>query len=132
MGKEDIMSLEMTYDNEDREHPDEEEVNRRLLVDFDRVVHRYSEGWKDGSIYDKEVEGALEAIKKLQANGFEIVIFTALSRLGEQRNQAIQMWLYVHGIDNVEVTNTKLPALAIIDDRAIRFHNWRDILNYYT
>ena len=123
--------------------------NKRLLIDFDRVVHQYSKGWKDGSIYDAPVPGALEAIKTLQSQGWEIVIFTTRSTDGNIRNKKIQNWLLkfdicshciglIHDINKLNfkpnqvlITNTKIPARAIIDDRAIRFTNWRDILNYF-
>ena len=36
---------------------------RTLLIDFDGVVHGYSEGYKDGTIYDKPMEGVEEALK---------------------------------------------------------------------
>ena len=39
---------------------------KSISIDFDRVIHKYSEGWKDGTIYDEPVDGAIEAIKRLQ------------------------------------------------------------------
>ena len=105
-------------------------LKKRIAVDFDRVVHKYSEGWKDGSIYDEPVEGAIEAIKRLQKAGFEVFIFTSRSQKGEARNQAIRRWLRKHGL-KIEVTNIKKPAMAYIDDRAIRFTHWRDMLSYF-
>ena len=121
--------------------------NKRLLIDFDRVVHKYSRGWYTGTIYDVPVDGAIEAIKKLQNQGWQIIIFTTRSQLGDERNDRISIWLSTHGIPNrvlawidnpdtidrnqTIITNTKIPARAIIDDRAIRFTNWRDILSYF-
>ena len=123
--------------------------NKRLLIDFDRVVHKYTDGWKDGTIYDVPVDGAIDSIKKLQSQGWQIVIFTTRSKDGDSRNYKIQDWLESYGfetlchglidyVDNlpfskskIVITNTKIPARAIIDDRAIRFTNWRDILSYF-
>jgi len=51
--------------------------------------------------------------------------------LGQKRNKAIKKWLEKYGLKNIQVTNTKLSARAYIDDRAIRFTNWRDILSYF-
>jgi len=123
---------------------------KRLLIDFDRIIHQYTDGWSDGTIYDVPVHNAIDSIKKLQDEGWEIVIFTTRSKYGDERNYRIQDWLEeIHGfetqciglIDNVNnielkknqllITNTKIPAMAIIDDRAIRFTNWSDILRYF-
>jgi len=103
---------------------------KRISIDFDRVIHKYSKGFSDGTIYDEPIEGAIESIKQLEKAGFEVVILTCKSELGENRNQAIRKWLKKHGL-NIKVTFTKLPSIAYIDDRAIRFTNWRDILSYF-
>lgn len=104
---------------------------KRLLIDLDRCVHLYSKGWNGGKIYDKPVPGAIKAIKSLIKAGYEVIIFTTMSSRGEARNQEIRKWLKKRDLD-LKVTSTKVPALAIIDDRAIRFEgNWQTILNYF-
>ncbi len=103
---------------------------KRILVDFDGVIHKYSEGWKDGSIYDEPIEGAIEAIEQLRADGWEIVIFTAVSPHGEKRNELIREWLAKYGLADLIVTNTKLPLTVLIDDNAIRFTNWQEMLSH--
>ena len=123
---------------------------KRLLIDFDRVIHQYTDGWRGGDIYDAPIAGAFEAIRKLQDEGWEIVIFTTRSSHGDERNYKIQYWFESWGfnsqvqglidyVDDIElkkkqllITNTKIHARAIIDDRAIRFTNWSDILRYFT
>jgi hypothetical protein len=90
----------------------------KLLVDFDGVIHRYSRGWADGSIYDEPMEGAKEALNTLEVCGFEVVIFS--TRDGKQ----IWDWLFRHGFPKYRVTNIKEPSVALIDDRAIRFRHW--------
>jgi hypothetical protein len=101
-----------------------------IAVDFDGVIHKYGQGYKDGSIYDYPVEGAFEAIGLLQRKGYKIVIFTARKEL-----KAVFDWCELWGRGALKstprVTNQKPPAICYIDDRAIRFTNWQDILNYF-
>ena len=103
-------------------------------VDFDGVLHRYSRGWHDGTIYDGPVEGAFDALDALRKH-YAVFIFT--TRNVEQ----VAEWLLTYGqkcvadpqqkiekfwndSDTLLVTNRKLGAIAYIDDRAIRFTNW--------
>jgi hypothetical protein len=89
-----------------------------VLVDFDGVIHRYSAGWKDGSTYDSPMPGAKEALKSLTDEGYEVVIFST------RDSDQIVKWLEFWDFPEYKITNEKIPAVAIIDDRAIRFVNW--------
>lgn len=101
---------------------------KTIAVDFDGVIHKYSEGWKDGSIYDDPVEDSIKMIKLLKHKGYEIIVFTA-----REANQLIEVtdWLIYNGFPNLTVTNIKPQAIAYIDDRGIRFTNWNDIVKYF-
>lgn len=101
-------------------------MSRTIAVDFDGVVHQYSEGWKDGTVYDDPVPGAREAIQKLISKGYTVYILTARRDL-----LSIQEWLTEHEFPAMRVSRVKLPALAYIDDRGIRFTNWTDISKYF-
>jgi hypothetical protein len=94
----------------------------RVLVDFDKVIHRYRYGWMDGTAYDGPIDDAREALDVIHGAGYEIVIFS--TRDAEQ----ITEWLAGNGFPAYRVTNVKEPAVALIDDRAIRFINWKDAL----
>lgn len=106
-----------------------------VAVDFDGVVHRYSRGWHDGTIYDEPMPGAIEALRALMAVE-PVFIFTARD-IGQ-----VASWLLERGISvrvghdgpfwndcgRVLVTNRKLAARAYLDDRAVLFTSWPQAL----
>lgn len=103
------------------------DAHKTILLDFDCVLHKYSRGYDDGTIYDEPVEGAIRAVKKLQDAGFEVKCCTSR----DNTLPLVQKWLDDHNI-NITASNVKVPCIAIVDDRAIRFTNWEDILRYFT
>lgn len=100
-------------------------MNNLIAVDFDGVIHKFSKGWQDGSLYDEIMPDAYKEIKYLQQKGYEIVVFTTRDNLDD-----VRIWLKNHNLD-LEVTNKKPNARAFIDDRAIRFTNWSDVAKYF-
>jgi hypothetical protein len=113
---------------------------RAVAVDFDGVIHAYSEGWKDGTIYDVPMGGAVEGLQKLM-EFFAVFVHTT------RQPYPVAQWLEEHGIPafvelesagrprefwdeqgRVLVTNRKLPAFVYIDDRAIRSLDWDQAL----
>lgn len=95
----------------------------RIFIDLDETIHKYSEGYKDGTVYDDPFEGAREMIKRLRDEGYKVILFTArLSQEGgEHQEELIKQWLAENHIEVDGMTADKLPALAYIDDRAIDF-----------
>lgn len=93
-----------------------------IAIDFDGVIHKYSKGWQDGSIYDEPVPGAREALLEL-AKDFKLVVFTARSD-----QNAVREWISKKINLSLPVTNIKPPALAYIDDRAVHFTDWQSAL----
>lgn len=91
----------------------------KLLIDFDGVIHAYSRGWADGTVYDPPIPGAKTALANFEATGYEVVIFS--TRDGNQIADALGAW----GWPAYRITNVKEPAVAIIDDRAIHFTDWQ-------
>ena len=115
-----------------------------IAVDFDGVIHRYSKGWHDGTVYDEPHEGALEALRDLM-DRFAVFIFTS------RHTPQVAEWLEARGFKTTTddsmylqkpewdglfwdtggellITNRKLAAAAYIDDRAIRFESWEQAL----
>jgi len=99
------------------------EYRPRILVDFDGVIHAYSRGWDDGTAYDGPMSGAFFALAELDNAGYEVVVFSTRDA------QQIVDWLDYHGFPPYRVTNVKEPAVAQIDDRAIRFESWAQASN---
>ncbi len=140
-----------------------------VAVDFDGVIHAYSRGWQDGSIYDPPLPGAVEALQALMAEHAVVVITT-------REPEQVMPWLEGLGFDvtiddrcgrcsgagflqeldfdgrpaftedpcsackgsgdlwawdargQILVTSRKFPAVAYIDDRAIRFRDWQQAM----
>lgn len=102
---------------------------KTIAVDFDGVIHGYSKGWHDGSIYDPPVKGAKETLDRLQRAGFHVLIYTtrATDRVidgvaEDGQHDQVADYLRRHGIPFDEIYRGEKPIfVAIIDDRAVRF-----------
>lgn len=112
---------------------------RTVCVDFDGVIHAYTRGWHDGTIYDQPLPGALDGLRALMRD-YAVVIHTArnarqvgpwlqergfVTTLDIDLPYELQFWNQLGGLF---VTNRKMPAVAYIDDRGIRFENWDQAL----
>lgn len=98
---------------------------KTLAIDFDGVIHQYSKGWQDGSIYDRPMPGARQALTRLKQK-FKIVIFSR--RAVHQGTKEIEKWLKKYKMPYDRITKIKPRARWYIDDRAIRFTNWHNTL----
>lgn len=117
--------------------------NKVAAVDFDGVIHGYSDGWHRGVIYDAPVKGAAEGLKELKQMGYRIIIFSTRTNKMYRKNgepeQLPQMEEYMkkHGLiyDELWSGPGKPMAQVYIDDRAVPFRgNWRqtvdDVANF--
>jgi hypothetical protein len=113
-----------------------------VAIDFDGVIHTYEKGWHDGTIYGDFLPDAMPAIETLmehdavfvhttrnarqvaawiqRTSGYNIDCTTRLPRTWYGRRKPF--W-NTRGL--LLVTNVKLPAVAYLDDRAVRFHDWK-------
>jgi hypothetical protein len=102
-----------------------------IAVDFDGVIHQYSRGWQDGTIYDPPVEGTHAALERLHRR-YKVVIFTTRVNPdmpgGNVQLKRVIDWLeengFEEGVHFDEVTHAKPPAVVYIDDRALHFTSW--------
>jgi len=127
------------------ENDEEEDIlitneGKRVMIDLDGTIHKYSKGFADGEIYDEPYQKVKPVISWLRKNGFEIVIFTTrASKLnakemgGDYKDQIqkVKDWLNKNNIYFDRITSDKLAAEFYIDDRAIELRNgdWSNIIN---
>lgn len=114
-----------------REHsyPDEQ-IN--LGIDFDGVIHKNSKGFFDGTIYDDPFEGTKEALRKL-SDKYTLICYTAKAKPdrmlinGKTGTELVWEWLEKHDYAKYisKVTSEKPRAVAYIDDKAVRFTDWK-------
>jgi hypothetical protein len=113
---------------------------KTIAIDFDGVIHGYSRGWQDGSIYDPPKPGTKEALTSLKERGFQLVIFSARNydrtdrRGGFERNQVKEVTEYLvkHSIpfDRIHTEPTKPNCSLFIDDKAVRWEiSWEDTMH---
>ena len=111
-----------------------------IALDFDGVIHKNSNGFFNGTIYDDPIDGAIKSIKEIKNKGYKIVIYTCKANSkrplidGKTGIQLVWEWLDKHGIKECieDVVAEKPNALCYIDDKGIRFENWQktmDIIN---
>ena len=114
------------------------DTRKTLCVDFDNCIHNMSEGWQEGRLYGDVVTGFFDWFRRTHKD-FRIVIFSTrcidvehLNKMSEWLVEKYDQWAKENGLENevrptVEFTDKKIPAIAYIDDRAIRFTgNWED------
>ena len=97
----------------------DEALPKRAMIDLDLTIHKYSKGYKDGTVYDDAFAGAKQVINWLKDKGYEIVIFTTRAseenadELGgdhEDQIKKIAKWLKDKGIYFDRITAEKLAA----------------------
>lgn len=108
----------------------------RICLDLDGVIARLR---SPGESYEsvEPVEGAVERLKALKASGHYLIIFTARhmktcdgnpGKVVARLAKITLDWLDRHGIPYDEIHFGKPWADIYIDDNALRFSSWADIL----
>ena len=103
---------------------------RTIAIDFDGVIHNYSQGFKGlYNAYDEPTEGTRDALEALKDADYRLIIVSS------RPVTPIREWLTKYDMSKYfdDVTNTKHPAKYYIDDHALRFEKekddpWREVL----
>ena len=115
---------------------EQKKFKKRVMIDFDGPIHRFSKGVQDGSLYDRPSDGVREVINWFRKMGYEIVIFTsrASKTTAKEHNDNVNKhianvkdYLEKHKIHYDLITAEKLAAEFYIDDLAIHFDNWDSV-----
>ena len=112
-----------------------ERNTKQLAIDFDGVIHKSSKSFHDGTIYDDPVDGVEEALKRLSKD-YILIIYTCKANPerplvnGKTGIELIWEWLKKYGFDEYieDITYTKPNAKYYIDDKAVRFTNWNQVI----
>lgn len=102
----------------------------KIAVDFDNVLYDYDGKWRGGELPLPPVSGAPEAMRLL-ASEHELIVFSTRGWLKKHRDR-MAVWLEAHAIPFDEIARTKPNADLYIDDKALRFRNWNQVLNQLT
>lgn len=106
-----------------------------VVFDLDGVLHPYSKGWHDGTLYDGIDPDAIALVHTFQEEGHAVAVVTArptrqlamiaktlrdagLDAVADTRLQA-EFWEGGRNGRRIIVTRVKIAAVAYIDDRAV-------------
>ncbi|MEW6252121.1 MAG: hypothetical protein AB1716_15895 [Planctomycetota bacterium] len=98
---------------------------KTVMVDLDGVLCT-EETFHDRPLAEP-ITGAREALQKLRAAGYIVIVYTARS-WSEYR--LTQHWLAEHGFEYDGLHMGKPVADVWIDDRAVRFESWTQTLSH--
>lgn len=116
-----------------------------ISIDFDGVIHQYSQGYQDGSIYDPPIKGAARFIYDCMFLK-DWSVFILSTRDPEQIKDWMESVLFQgkelpfkitmlppdqkfwNEKKNIGITNRKLAAHVYIDDRGMRFEGHFELM----
>ena len=111
-----------------------------ICLDMDGVVHLYSKGWHDGTLYDDVTPGFF-MWATVARHHFKLVIYSSRSRDGVEQMRrwlAFQHKVWVEtewsggdtvSLDDFEFAHEKPAAFLTIDDRCVLFNGHWDRLH---
>jgi len=109
-----------------------------LAVDLDGTILKWhKDGWQGLDVFGEPMEGVIEALTKLQKAGFVIAIHTCRTNVAFHGKYAehilkkkVENELIRLGIPFDFIAGSGKPvAHHYIDDMAIKFESWKQVLN---
>jgi hypothetical protein len=100
--------------------------NLKLAIDFDGVIHDFLhpiEGRKMGP----PIINTKHHLDLLHSQGHTIIVFSVWGGTTQGR-QTIQKFMQYYQLPYNEITNIKPNTDFFIDDRAIHFTTWEDVI----
>lgn len=115
--------------------PNCEQDKNNIAIDFDGVIHNFDKGYYDGTCYGDPLPGALDAIKELSKK-YNIIIYSSKCLPdrplvnGLNGKQLVTEWLTKYKVLKYirDITHVKPRAMVYIDDKALRFTSWNDVM----
>lgn len=112
------------------------DLKNTIAIDFDGVIHKNSNGFFDGTVYDDPIPGTKKALEFLSKKFSKIIIFTckAMEKRplinGKTGVELIWEWLKKYELDQYiyDITVEKPVAAMYIDDNVIRFNTWKETI----
>ena len=102
-------------------------MSKLICIDFDGVLHSYTSPWVNEShIPDPPVDGAVEFVRDLFANGCKVAIFSTRNS-SPDAIPAMKEWLIQYGLESSLAERITFPlnkpafGSLFIDDRGYHF-----------
>jgi hypothetical protein len=107
----------------------------QIAIDFDKVMHKSSKSFYDGTIYDEPIDGVDEALEKISRD-YKIIIHTCKANPdrplvdGKTGVELVWEWLKKYELHKyvTDIMYGKPNAKYYIDDKGIRFTSWSQTL----
>jgi len=96
-----------------------------LSIDFDGVIHPYTDGFKGKGVFDSPLPYAVAGMKALKSLGYDLYVWTCRKDLN-----VVTQYLKENLIPFDKVTSrTKISSAIYVDDRGLRFNgSWPDLV----
>lgn len=104
---------------------DKDSQRKTIAVDFDGVIHDYKNPIP-GRRMGAPMKQTKESLLFLKERGCKIIIFTLWG--DDKRRRGVVEFMNYYGLPFDEITNIKPQADFYVDDKAIRFQSWIQVI----